>query len=119
MNASPSHRDEQPAELISGVLADAREYAVAEVDKIKAETISKAKEIGEDVKLGAISLLTLTVAALMLATAIACALIAAGLPAWASFGIMAVVFAVAGVLCLKRIGKKSSDNKPTPAIDHH
>lgn len=114
MNASPSHRDEQPAELISGVLADAREYAVAEVDKIKAETINKAKEIGEDVKLGSVGLMTFTVAAIMLGTSLALALVAIGLPGWAGFGIVALVFGGLGGLCVRKITAK----KATPS-DHH
>jgi multidrug transporter EmrE-like cation transporter len=103
MNVSTgSHHDEHPAELISGVLADAREYAVAEVDKLKAETIIKAKEIGEEVKIISVGLLIFTVAAIMFGAALSLALVAAGLPGWAGFGIVAIVFGGIGVVFLSR-----------------
>jgi hypothetical protein len=91
------HRNEQPAELISGVLTDARDYAVAEVDKLKAE----AKEVGQEIKVVSIGALILTVAAIMLATALALALGQAGLPGWAGFGIVALVFGGAGVVTIQ------------------
>ena len=99
MNASPaSHRDEQPAELISGVLADAHAYAVAEVDQLKAETLVKAKEVGEEVKIVSVGLLIFTVAAILLGIALALVLVAIGLPDWAGFGIVSIVFGGLGVV---------------------
>jgi putative superfamily III holin-X len=96
------HQDEHPGELIAGVLNDARDLAVAEVDKLKAETITKVKDVGEEVKIASVGLLILTVAAIMLGTALSLGLIALGLPGWAGFGIVAIVFAVAGVVFLTR-----------------
>lgn len=103
MNASTgSHRDEQPTELISGVLADAREYAVAEVDKIKAETLVKAKEVGEEVKIISVGLLIFTVAAILFGIALSLVLVAIGLPPWAGFGIVSIAFGGLGVVFLNR-----------------
>ena len=97
-----NHGDEHPGELIAGVLNDARDLAVAEVDKLKAETITKVKTVGEEVKIASVGLLILTVAAIMLATALALGLVALNLPPWAGFGIVAVVFATLGVVFLKK-----------------
>lgn len=90
------HRNEQPAELISGVISDARDLAMAEVDKLKAEAVTQVKTVGEEVKIVSVGALILTVAAIMLGVAISLGIAALGLPAWAGFGIVAVVFGGAG-----------------------
>src|ERR1043165_8546007 len=86
------HRNEEPAELISGVISDARDFAIAEVDKLKAEAVTQVKTVGEEVKIVSVGALILTVAAIMLGTAISLAIASLGLPPWAGFGIVAVVF---------------------------
>jgi hypothetical protein len=96
------HQDDQAGQLISGVLSDARDLAVAEVDKLKAEAITKAKDVGDDLKLAAIALLILTVAAILLGVALALALVALGVPGWVAFGVIAVACAITGIVFLKR-----------------
>jgi hypothetical protein len=96
------HRDEHPGELISGVLNDARDLAVAEVDKLKAEAITQVKGVGEEVKIVSLGALIMTVAAIMLGMSLSLGLTAVGLPSWASFGIVSVVFGVAGVVFVKQ-----------------
>jgi hypothetical protein len=103
MNTSKiDHQDEQPVELITGVLNDARDLAVAEVDKLKAETITRVKGVGEEVKIASVGALILTVAAIMLGVALSLGIAALGLPAWAGFAIVAVVFGVCGAVFLKK-----------------
>jgi hypothetical protein len=96
------HRDEQPAELISGVISDARDLAMAEVDKLKAEAVTQVKTVGEEVKIVSVGALILAVAAIMLGTSLSLGVAELGVPPWASFLVVAVVFAVAGILFIKK-----------------
>jgi hypothetical protein len=96
------HRNEQPVELISGVISDARDLAVAEVDKLKAETVTQVKHVGEEVKIVSVGALILTVAAIMLGTAVSLGGVALGVPSWAAFALVAAVFGAAGFLFIKQ-----------------
>ncbi len=91
-------RHEDPGELISGVISDARELAVAEVDKFKAE----AKQVGVAAKRAGISLGILIAATIFLGQSLGFALVAFGLPAWAAFGILAVITGVAAIVFIKQ-----------------
>lgn len=97
MNTTRRDSDLAPTELIGGVLDDARELASAELDKLKAEV----KQVGETAKITGIALGILIMAAVMIGTAIALGLIAAGLPPWAGFAIVGVIAAIAGVMVVK------------------
>lgn len=103
--------------LISGVLHDARDLAVAEVDKLRAEAIVKARDVGQEIRLVSIGLLILTVAAILLGVAIALLLAAAGVPAWMAFAIVAVACAITGIVFLKRYVLDSAD-KAAAAATH-
>jgi len=101
MTSNVDHRDEQPKELISGALNDARDLVIAEIDKWKAEAISELKNVGEQLKIASAGFLILAVAAGLFGAAIALGLVALRLPAWAAFGIVAIVFGALGVVFLK------------------
>jgi hypothetical protein len=96
------HREEPPAELISGVISDARDLAMAEVDKLKAEAVTQVKAVGEEVKIISVGALILAVAAIMLGIAVSLGVAALGVPPWAAFAIVAVVFGVSGVVFIKK-----------------
>ncbi|CAN5793713.1 hypothetical protein BH11MYX2_BH11MYX2_37320 [soil metagenome] len=85
------------AELIGGVLEDARELASAELDKLKAE----AKQVGETAKITGIALAFLITSAVLVGTGGALGLGALGLPAWASFLVVGAVFGIVGTLVVK------------------
>jgi hypothetical protein len=105
--ANLEHQDQ--AGLISGVLSDARDLAVAEVDKLKAEAITKAKDVGEEIRFASIALMILTVAAILLGVALALAVTALGVPAWLSFALVAIACGVVGVVFLKRYVLDAAD----------
>lgn len=95
------HHDEQAGQLISGVLHDARDLAVAEVDKLKAEAITQVKGAGESAKYGGAGLLLLMVAAVMLGVAIASGLAALGLAWWLALGLVAIAYGGGGAGLVK------------------
>ncbi|HMG23779.1 MAG TPA: phage holin family protein, partial [Kofleriaceae bacterium] len=105
----------QAGELLSGVLSDARDLAVAEVDKLKAEAITKIKGVGQDIKLASVGMLILTVAAMLLGISLALGLVELGLAPWLGFGVVAVVCALIGVVFLKH---HMSDKPDDPATVH-
>jgi len=96
-NTTQRDSDLGPTELLGGVLDDARELASAEIDKLKAEV----KQVGETAKITGIALGILIMAAVMIGTAIALGLAAAGLPSWAGFAIVGVLATFAGVMVVK------------------
>ncbi len=95
------HQDEQAGQLISGVLQDARDLAVAEVDKLKAEAMMQVKSAGEGAKYGGAGLMLLTMAMMMLGVAIAFGLAAAGLAWWLALGLVAIAYGGGGAGLLK------------------
>lgn len=90
-------RDDDAGDLISGVISDARELAVAEVDKLKAEV----KQVGRSAKIAGVGLGFLIAATVMLGQALGFGLIALGLPAWAAFAIVAAITTLCGIVFLK------------------
>lgn len=92
----PLH-EQDAGDLITGVIADARELAVAEVDKLKADI----SDVGKKAKIAGVGLGFLIAAAVLLGQALGFALIALGVPAWAAFAILAAITALGGVAFLK------------------
>jgi hypothetical protein len=95
------HQEEQAGQLISGVLQDARDLAVAEVDKLKAEAITQVRSAGEGAKYGGAGVLLLAMAVMMLGVAIASGLAAAGLAWWLALGLVAVAYGGSGAGLLR------------------
>ena len=94
-------QDEQAGQLISGMLHDARDLAVAEVDKLKAEAMMQVKSAGEGAKYGGAGLMLLTMAMMMLGVAIAWGLASAGLAGWLALGLVAIAYGGGGAGLLR------------------
>lgn len=97
MQTNRQLRDDDAGDLITGVISDARELAVAEVDKLKAEV----KQVGRSAKIAGIGLGFLIAAVVLLGQALGFGLVALGVPDWASFAILAAVTTLCGVVFLK------------------
>jgi hypothetical protein len=106
-------RDEQAGQLISGMLHDARDLAVAEVDKLKAEAMMQVRNAGEGAKYGGAGLVLLTMAVMMLGVAIACGLASAGLAWWLALGLVAIAYGGVGAALLQRARRAASSAAPT------
>lgn len=109
---------EPAGQLISGVLHDARDLAVAEVDKLKAEAMMQVKSAGEGAKYGGAGLVLLTMAVMMLGVAIACGLAAAGLAWWLALGLVAITYGGTGAALLKlaQDRRRRVASSPAPAL---
>jgi len=109
---------EPAGQLISGMLHDARDLAVAEVDKFKAEAMMQVKSAGEGAKYGGPGLVLLTMAVMMLGVAVACGLAAAGLAWWLALGLVAIAYGGAGAALLKRAqdGRRRVANGPAATL---
>ncbi len=90
-------RNDDAGDLISGVIHDARELAVAEVDKLKAEV----KQVGRSATIAGVGLGFLIAATVLLGQALGFGLVALGVPAWAAFAILAAITTTVGVVFLK------------------
>jgi hypothetical protein len=97
MSTPNSARTEESTDLISGVLTDARELAIAEVDRLKAEV----KQVGQTAKTIGIGLGVFIVGAVLLGQALGFGLFAAGLPMWASFAIVGAIFVIGGIVFVR------------------
>lgn len=97
MQTNRQLRDDDAGDLITGVISDARELAVAEVDKLKAEV----KQVGRSAKIAGIGLGFLIAAVVLLGQALGFGLIALGVPDWAAFAILAAITTLCGVVVLK------------------
>ena len=113
--ANLDHQDEQAGQLISGVLQDARDLAVAEVDKLRAEAITQVKSAGEGAKYGGAGVLMLAMAVMMLGVAIASGLAAAGLAWWLALGLVAIVYGAGGAGLLKLAAERRRRVASNPA----
>lgn len=90
-------RDDDAGDLITGVISDARELAVAEVDKIKAEV----SEVGRKAKIAGVGLGFLVASTVLLGQALGFGMVALGVPEWAAFAILAAICTACGVVFLK------------------
>jgi hypothetical protein len=100
------------------VLSDGTRLLRAEIETAKSEIRREAKKAGPAAALTGVGGVLLHAAVLMFAAAVALALSLA-LPAWAAFGIIAVVLVVAGALFLARGRNKLRSIELKPASTIH
>jgi hypothetical protein len=109
-------RNESTSDLLGGLLTDAKELAKAHGDHLKLEVRHEVHSLTETIKLAAIAVGAVVLAGLLIAHALALGLSAlTGLPEWASYGIVGVVFAVVGYL-FYRSRPPSVDLVPSEAL---
>lgn len=116
-NASASRTpDETTAELVGGLLTDARDLASAHVDQLKLEVRAEVGSMTETITRTGIAIAAFVLVGLLLGQAAAFGLAAAtGLPVWASFGLVGTAVAIAGLL-VYRSRPRSVDLVPREAM---
>ena len=108
-------RGESTTELLGGLVADARDLAVAHLDHVQLEVKQELHNLAAAIKARAIAMCCLVVASLLVAQALAFALAALlDWPIWAGFAVIGLVVLVAAIVVARLPSKAAHEMDLVP-----
>ena len=101
MTTTP-HTGDSTTSLLGGVVSDMRDLMAAHAERAKIEAKGELGNLKRTIQVTGIAVASIVVSAVMLGCALALGLVALGVPAWAGFGLVAIVAGIGGYIAIKR-----------------
>jgi Putative Actinobacterial Holin-X, holin superfamily III len=112
--AHPQIENEPTKDLVTGLLADAKELAAGHLGRMRDEIGDELSNLKAYMLRIAVAVGIVVVGAVLVGLTLATGLAALGLPLWAGHAIAAVIMFVIGILALKRLPGSKQDMDLVP-----